>query len=37
MTGAARPGCACPLIEEAAIDGMPVIAIDPKGTSATSR
>src|SRR4029079_6318623 len=31
MTGSGKPGLCLSLIEEAAIDGVPVIAIDPKG------
>lgn len=31
MTGSGRTGLAITLLEEAAIDGVPVIAIDPKG------
>jgi len=35
MTGSGKTGLAITLIEEAAIDGVPVIAIDPRATSAT--
>ena len=31
MTGSGKTGLCISLIEEAAIDGVPVIAIDPKG------
>ncbi len=31
MTGSGKTGCASSLIEEAAIDGVPAILIDPKG------
>ena len=31
MTGSGKTGLCLSLIEEAAIDGIPVIAIDPKG------
>ena len=31
MTGSGKTGLGVTLIEEAAIDGIPVIAIDPKG------
>ena len=31
MTGSGKTGLCLSLIEEAAIDGVPVIAIDPKG------
>src|SRR5262245_40950735 len=31
MTGSGKPGLGITLIEEAAIDGIPVLAIDPKG------
>ncbi len=35
MTGSGKTGLCLSLIEEAAIDGVPVIAIDPKGDLAT--
>ena len=31
MTGSGKTGLGIALIEEAAIDGLPVLAIDPKG------
>ena len=35
MTGSGKTGLCLSLIEEAAIDGVPVIAIDPRATSVT--
>ena len=35
MTGSGKTGLCVGVLEEAAIDGIPAIAIDPKGTSAT--
>ena len=33
MTGSGKTGLGITLLEEAAIDGVPVLAIDPKGIS----